>query len=191
MKKRQKYNRYAKRAQPTQSNPTRWLVWVLIILVIAFFFELLKPSHHPKTASKPMITKEAPAFEFYKVLPKMSLKSVHLSNLATTTTPVNGKSANTNPSADASVKTAKVDNTVYYLQMASLRDVDQAMTYMQKINAVKKLGKTKAHMSEIHRDHAVWYIVKLGPFKTKADATNIQNILDRYYYSGMIFQSKK
>ena len=117
----------------------------------------------------------------------MSLQEVHLNNLSSTTTPVDGKNP-TKANANAPVKPAKVDNHIYYLQMASLRDVDQAMTYMQKINAVKKLGKNKAHISEVHKKGSVWYVVKLGPFKTKNDTENVQGILDRYYYSGMIFR---
>ena len=84
---------------------------------------------------------------------------------------------------------AKTDHHTYSLQMASLKDVDQATALANKINHVKNLGHYKALVSMRNKGKTTWYIVNLGPFPSKQDAEDMQNKLDRYYYSGMIFQN--
>ena len=118
MVKRNKQNRFTPQGSSYRFSQRHILLGALAVLVLLFLIELLKPAlhHHANNPTQPiMIEKDAPTFEFYKVLPTVSLKSVHLNNLATTTTAI--------PSP---AKTKTANNIAYTLQFASLKDVDQA-----------------------------------------------------------------
>lgn len=185
MNKRAKQNRYTPRAGDKQINHRKWLVWALAILVILLLIELLKPAFHHTSASidnkpAPAIQKDAPTFEFYKVLPKVSLNEAHLDNLSSTTQPL--------PTPQ---KTSASSNATYSLQFASLKDVDQAAALAAKINRIKGLGKHQAEATLSNQSGSTWYVVKIGPFKSRDAAENIQDILDRHYLSGRIFVNQK
>lgn len=185
MNRRSKQNRYTPRAEEKTFNGRKWLIWALVILVILFFVELLRPSTHhlaqsPTTLQTQTVKQDAPTFEFYKVLPKASLASAHLDNLSSTTQAL---------PAPQQVKTDQ-DNATYTLQFASLKDVDQAGALAEKINQVKDLGSNQAEVVMVKKGNDTWYIVKIGPFTTRDAAENIQDILDRHYLSGRIFENK-
>jgi len=184
MNRRSQNNRFTPRASDRQGNNSRkWLVWALVILVILLLIELIRPTLHHTANPKPTadIQKNAPTFEFYKVLPKVSLKEAKLDNLPTTTQAL--------PSPQKT-NTKAISNATYTLQFASLKDVDQAGALAAKINRAKGLGTHTAQVAMINKGKSVWYVVKIGPFKTRQAAENIQSILDRYYFSGRIFVNK-
>lgn len=188
MNKRVNPNRFKPKSTHQPFNTKKWLIGALILLIILFFFEILKPNFHasspvlPVQTPLPSNTSDTPTFDFYQVLPKVSLASVNLDNIATTTKPV---------STAPQLPKLNDSNATYTLQFASFKDVDQATALATKINAVKGLGSHQAQVVISTKGSASWYIVKIGPFATSQDAQDIQDILDRYYYSGRIFTNQK
>lgn len=186
--RKKSYNKRSKIRSPEQNKQrlTRLLSAFLILLVIVFLFELCKPLWHRLTTpqkhtitlaipDKTIKTSAAPTYDFYQTLPKMSLQSLTLKNLKDQTKALN-----------IAVPATKKTNQTYTLQIASVKDVDQATQLAAKINALKNIGDQQAQVTMLTRHHTPWYAVRLGPFQTRAAAENMQNILDRAYYSGMI-----
>jgi cell division protein FtsN len=182
MNRRSNQNRFTAQTTDNRHNGRKWLTWALVILVILLLIELIKPAfHHSKQQAVPTVKKDAPTFEFYKVLPKVSLDSAHLDNLKTTTQPI--------PTPEQTTQIP--NNASYSLQFASLKDVDQAGALATKINRAKGLGSHQAEVVMTPKGKTTWYVVRIGPFKTRQAAESIQGILDRYYYSGRIFVNQK
>jgi cell division protein FtsN len=182
------YNRRTKINSPQQRKQRlAQLLWLaLAILIVIFLFELVKPlahrltTHHPQvvTLSIPKKTDatQTPAYDFYKALPKMSMQSLTNENLKKSAAAIKVPTSNNKPSAIHS----------YTLQIASVRDVDQATQLATKINALNNLNGYAAKVTMLTRNKTPWYTVRLGPFSTRADAEDMQNKLDRHYFSGMI-----
>ena len=209
MNKRVNQNRYKPRSSSKPQNPKKFLILALIILVVLLVIEILKPTFHAASSTTTATTiamntvapvatttaqtpttptptsttsNDTPSFDFYQVLPKVSLESANLDNLDSTTQPISvtpKKSIPANP------------NINYSLQFASFKDVDQASALATKINAVKGLGSHQAQVVISSKGSNTWYVVNIGPFATSQDAQDIQDILDRYYFSGRIFTNQK
>jgi septal ring-binding cell division protein DamX len=118
-------------------------------------------------------------FDFYKILPNTSLKTLTAQNIAQDATKV---TPGTTPAKPA-------PNLVYTLQIASVKDNNQATRLVKTINAIKKLGNNQARVVPSSRHGETWYSVRLGPFTKRIDAQRVQNILDRHYLSGMILST--
>jgi cell division protein FtsN len=188
MPKQQNQNRYKPKAVQNPLTKKRWLLYTLFILIILFIIELLKPVFHasppePSALKSTSTTaqNDMPTFDFYQVLPKVSLASANLTQLDTTTQPISPTTA----------QAPKDSDVTYALQMGSFKDVDQATALASKINTVRGLGTYRAFVAMAHQGQNTWYIVKIGPFPTSQAAEDIQDTLDRYYYSGRIFTNQK
>lgn len=119
----------------------------------------------PKVKESPL--ENEVSFEFYRMLPKMSVEVYN--------------------EQDPSVKREIEKSDLYVLQLASVKNEEDANLFRQRL---VELGY-KPHIVIINRGEVTWYRVQIGPYNDIAVAENDSNQLLKHNISSILLKLTK
>ena len=160
----------------------RWLIIIVLLIAISLIVagiiyhkqqqpassqEVTKPlavvsEATPQLPDTQEATKKKPdpkvSFDFYTMLPRMSVKTFNNNSLATK---------------------ASTTQDQYILQIISLANLDDANAFIDKL---KKAGFT-ANLIPVYQNHTKWYRIQMGPYKDLEKAQKIRDALQTKDFS--------
>jgi len=182
---------YAKPPAPkaqakASSSSSKWTLIIIAALLIAiaipagfFIAKLWHPSQHTKPVATAEIvnaptlakTKSKPAiqFDFYNLLPKMTVEVAQSNHPTPGPLPVS----------------AALDKSGYVLQVASLQNQNEAIRLQKQL---KKMGFRCYLQHFKHQSGMIWYRVLVGPYVTKSHATRTQDQLAHHALTSLVLK---
>lgn len=133
--------------------------FILLAIVVAGYLHRAEwPSGTPAISAEPA-TPGPPRFSYFKILPEIERKI---------------------PDADITREKREVRlgkkpmEGQFFLQPGSFRELEQAENLKRQLESY---GKLKPRLEKIKLEHATWYRVKLGPYRTLSDADQVRLFL--------------
>lgn len=193
---------YAKPIKRTKNNKTgshvssqRWLGFLSIVIVFLLLGALLYWHQHRKKRSQiatqktvmeaPPIEKPSPPiapvieakprFDFYKMLPDMTV------NVGT---PANAETTSKSSTNSRATTTSSIPAKKYILQIASFRSKAEAQALVDRLSD----QHDDLHIASFRSANDVWYRVQAGPFIDRGKAERIQNQLRRIHIDSLLRQ---
>jgi cell division protein FtsN len=157
----------------------RILLTILIGLIIATLITVAIKFTHNQSQDKPKPTLSKapnPTFDFYSLLPKMSVHSTAIQSAMPPAIERNKKQADTTVKANMS----------YNLQIASFKNKKQAKALMARLIMLGMNSKVQTYT----QNKVTWQRVIVGPFKDRLLAEKNQVILNNQHINSVITQSQ-
>lgn len=174
----------------------------LVVLISLFIYGLFYISHHKPTlfakatltspivkvklplAMKHVVTNESSQedqpppvqFDFYQMLPNMQLNVDAQDQANKASSPSSAVVLNALPDS------SKKNRSIYYLQLTSLTDENEAEQFQSDLNQ----QGFQTVIRSIDRDGTVFYRVQMGPYKDRNEATSTQATLEKQNISSVI-----
>jgi len=114
-------------------------------------------------------------FDFYQMLPNMQL-NVDAQDKDKTASPLSSATPN------VSTNTSKKIKAIYYLQLTSVTDENDAKQFQDDLNQ----QGFQSVIRSIDRDGTIFYRVQMGPYKNHDEAESTQETLEKQNISSVI-----